>query len=308
MATHHTPLSRAIQQTLTREPDIGPLVWEETFHSDLPHVNVITTLPDGATVASKCHPASKFPLDTQFDRRSVWLEWRIMRRASDLVRSGTIPNFVRHYHAYVAPTRVPRAFGKPTPEWALYTINEYCDGGDLEHWQMAGGPHSPEEWQSMMGQFLLAYLVLSKMMHVVHNDMHWGNLLMKKVTPGGYWWYIVKRGNERHDFFVPNTGQLWKLWDFGQSYVLPPPLSPDASHFVRTRQSRDMENLLMGPWDFARKQSQHPVLRGECKHSMDNLFSRHRDALEILCLLGWFKERPEGPPLNEHPYIITSDS
>lgn len=300
--TTHTPLSRL---ELSSSESLLSVDWKEEYHAPLPHANVISTLPGDQTVASKCHPFSRFPLDTHFSQRVVWLEWRIMRKASDLVTSGVCPNFVRHYKAYVAPTRLPTMLNKPTPPWSLYTINEYCDGGDLEHWQMARGPHSPEEWQSMMGQFLLGYAALSGMLGVLHCDMHWGNLLMKKAPAGGYWWYIVKRGKSRWDFFVPNTGQQWKLWDFGQSHVIPPAFR--NSSFVRQKQAHDLENILGGPWEFAHHPNQHPVIRGECKHSFDALFEEETpDALDVLEYLDWYKNRPRNSILlNPNPYIIT---
>lgn len=276
--------------------------------------NVITRMPGGSVFVSKCHPMSRFPIDIMFSRRVAYQELRIIQKVSELVESNRCPNFVRHYHAYVAPCRLKTMLNKPTPQHALYTINEYCDGGDLEHWQMTGAPHSPEEWQSMMGQFLLAHTALSAL-EVVHRDMHWGNLLMKKTTPGGYWWYIIVNGgrssskdSERYDFFVPNTGQQWKIWDFGQSIVLPKiDRSAAIWEYVLSRAQHDIENIIMGVWDFAHSVNQKPVIRGECGHSMEDLFSdelRLAPALEILRELDWFQDRPEGRCLNANPYII----
>ena len=272
--------------------------WDPAYHATIDAPNVITRLESGQVFASKCHPMSRFPIDMNFSRRGVYNELRVMQKASGLLETGRCPNFVRNYHSYVAPSRVQTMFNKPTPEHALYTINEYCDGGDLEHWQMAGGPHSAEEWQSMMGQFLLAYTALFGVLDVVHRDMHWGNLLMQKTTPGGYWWYIVKKGPDRHDFFVPNTGQQWKIWDFGQSLVLPP------RAYALDRSHHDIENIILGVWEFSHWDNQKPVVRGECKHSMEDLFSENLSALELLQALGWFRHRPAGPCLNANPFLI----
>lgn len=305
MSAQHCELDRAL---VPAEP--GRLVqphWRAAHHAAAPpQANVITQLPDGARVVSKCLPVSRFPVDAHFARRVVYLEWRVVRAASRLVETGRSPHFVRHYAAYVAPTRVPRLFGKRTPRWALYMVNEYCDGGDLEHWQMIHGPHSPDEWQSMMAQFLLGYAALSGALRVLHGDMHWGNLLCCQLVPGGYWWYVVRRGSARYDFFVPNTGQQWKIWDFGQSCVMPRHASPSLETFFRRWQAHDLENVLAGVWEFAHTASQHPVLRGECRHTIDALFdsSRPPSALDVLLALGWYRERPKGPLLNDKPFTI----
>ena len=297
----HLELSRARQAESGQEFS-GP--WNTAYHcATIDAPNVITRLVSGQVFASKCHPMSRFPIDMNFSRRGVYNELRIMQKASSLVESGHCPNFVRNFEAYVAPSRVRTMFHKPTPEHALYTINEYCDGGDLEHWQMTGGPHSPEEWQSMMGQFLLAYMALFGMLDVVHRDMHWGNLLMRKTTPGGYWWYIVKKGPERHDFFVPNTGQQWKIWDFGQSLVLPR-ATGDIRAYAIDKAQHDLENIIMGVWEFAHASDQKPVIRSECRHSMEDLFFEDLSALEFLQTLGWFQNRPTGGCLNANPFLI----
>lgn len=302
MATHE-PLLRHV--TVSAKSPVS-IAWKAEYHSEIPHANVVSELPEGHVV-SKCHPMSRFPIDMHFSRRTVYTEWKIMRRLS---RQNVCPNFVRHYDAYVAPCRVKTMLDKPTPEWALYTINEYCNGGDLEHWQMAGGPHSPEEWQSMMAQFLLGYTALAGVAHVVHRDMHWGNLLMKRTEPGGFWWYIVRdRLGDRTDFFVPNTGQQWKLWDFGQSMVLSAPPSALKAYALE-KQRHDIDNILSGVWEFAHETNQRPVIRGQCRHSMEDLLDipvwpESEPALEILKELGWYQEKPVSGILNQdRPYVI----
>lgn len=297
----HFELSRA-KQVKTCQKFTGE--WSPEYHcSTIAAPNTITRLASGEVFASKCHPMSRFPIDMNFSRRAVYNELRIMQKASSLIESGRCPNFVRNYYSYVAPCRVETMFDKPTPEYAIYTINEYCDGGDLEHWQMTGGAHGPEEWQSMIGQFLLAYIALFGILNVVHRDMHWGNLLMQKTTPGGYWWYIIKNGAERCDFFVPNTGQQWKIWDFGQSLVVPG-RTGDLQAYAIDKSRRDVENIIAGIWEFAHSSDQTPVIRGECQHSIEDLISEDFSALEILQALGWFQERPKSNCLNTHPFLI----
>ena len=51
---------------------------------------------------------------------------------------------------------------------------------------------------------------------LLHNDSHYGNFLYKKIKKGGYFKYIING----KDYYIPNLGYLWVIWDFGVSRLL----------------------------------------------------------------------------------------
>ena len=48
-----------------------------------------------------------------------------------------------------------------------------------------------------------------------HNDLHWGNVLVFEVRPGGCWEYKI----DDTRYYVPNLGFVFVLWDFGRAHV-----------------------------------------------------------------------------------------
>jgi hypothetical protein len=45
--------------------------------------------------------------------------------------------------------------------------------------------------------------------------MNWGNVLFFKVKPGGFWKYTING----QDYYVPNCGYLFIVYDFGFAYI-----------------------------------------------------------------------------------------
>jgi len=202
--------------------------------------------------AVKCHPVSRYPADWRFDGRVVRAEIRLLRRCSRAVERGGVPNLPMHYDAFAGPTRCEERFdvrGPDLPKWSFYTCNEYAPGGDLEHWQRQGGPHTPAEWESCFAQILLGAAAFNSESVTggwVHGDMHWGNVIMHPLRPGGCWHYRLIYGGETIQLYVPNAGQQWRLWDFG--YATPIRSAADVLETLR-----DVDNVLGGCFEFARR-------------------------------------------------------
>ena len=113
----------------------------------------------------------------------------------------------------------PGEFSKPGPSYRKYRENdeipcttflsEYAVLGDIDNW-LKTRP-SDEEIYNAVFQLTAAMATLYYNYGMTHNDIHLGNILMHKTTPGGYWEYFVcgKR------YMCPNIGILAVLWDFG---------------------------------------------------------------------------------------------
>ncbi len=56
---------------------------------------------------------------------------------------------------------------------------------------------------------------MRKYFNMYHNDLHYGNVLFRKIKPGGYIKYII----EGQPIIVPNIGYIMILWDFGRSFI-----------------------------------------------------------------------------------------
>ena len=93
-----------------------------------------------------------------------------------------------------------------------YVIINELASMDLQTWFK--NTYSPQVYESIFMQIIFAISAFHQMGYL-HHDLHLGNFLVHKVTPGGYWRYRSKR--LKKDIFVPNTGYLLVIWDPGMT-------------------------------------------------------------------------------------------
>jgi len=266
---------------------------------------------------TKCHPASVYPQDWHFEEECVKSEIRVLQKCSQCVEMGLTPNLPMHYGSCIAPTRVKTRFdksGRDLPPFAYYSANELAGGPDLEMWQM-GEAHGPLQWTSCFFQILAGAAVLNGMVRYVHADLHWGNVIMQPLNPGGCWHYKLGR----QSYYVPNTGEQWRLWDFGFSLPI-----KNRRDVLKTLE--DIDNVLLGCFQFPEKDKpwQHPTLvGGHCKHTIERALKKAKRRFyslprnmqlyfnfpaTVIELLGWFKIPPKdrGTILNPRkPYSLS---
>lgn len=113
---------------------------------------------------------------------------------------------------------------------SVVLMSEFVNGGNLSDWvyniyeehKSKGGDDenviSNTQWKAIVFGVLYTVHVLQHKYNFMHNDFHYGNVLMDtSVRAGGY--YIYKIKNEGI-WYIPNTGVIPKIWDmeFGMSF------------------------------------------------------------------------------------------
>lgn len=96
----------------------------------------------------------------------------------------------------------------------IHLISEFAEKGDLKSWCLEK-VRSNDEWNSMFFQVFNALYAFQKYFDLVHNDLHWGNILIKKVPENSVINYTINGNN----FVIPTYGNLFLLWDFGYSNI-----------------------------------------------------------------------------------------
>jgi len=91
--------------------------------------------------------------------------------------------------------------------------NEYATYGDFYSWSKQ--EHSDELWYNALFQIIIGLLAIKRYFNMIHTDFHLGNILVNKVTPGGYWVYKING----HNFYLPNLGFVFLLSDFGFAWI-----------------------------------------------------------------------------------------
>lgn len=99
-------------------------------------------------------------------------------------------------------------------------ISEYVSGGSLDNWIFDTYENdkdiSDEQWKIMIFQLIYTIAVIQHHYRMMHNDFHYGNILIDdSIEPGGYFVYEIGGTN----YYIKNTGIIPKLWDFEFSMV-----------------------------------------------------------------------------------------
>lgn len=144
-----------------------------------------------------------------FSSTNIWREIFMLRICNKLVKMKKSIHLPMHYmHVYTSNNLFTKKVAKNGP--FLYAYNELADE-DLKSWSSESRTH--DEWISCFLQIFFGLYVLQYYCGFVHNDLHWGNVLVFKVKKGGSWLYKIRD----QDFYIPNEGFLFVLWDFGMT-------------------------------------------------------------------------------------------
>lgn len=159
------------------------------------------------------------------------------RKFQKLVENNTTPHFPLVYFARPCGTVCSFQKGDKAPKnkqavsTCMVAVSELA-AGDLRSWILEK-KRSPMECMSMILQVCMALWVLHQ--HgVVHNDLHWGNVLYHDTKSLKDKWmdgYTVGPYNVQ----IRNKGALWILWDFGKMKK-----TANASYVI----SRDLYRIL----------------------------------------------------------------
>lgn len=145
--------------------------------------------------------------DLIFKMKTIWKEIYALEICGQLVRAKKSINLPLHYFfVYSACNKHTKTISKNQPY--LYCYNELADL-DLKTW--SSKERSYHEWSSCFLQIFFSLYVLQYYHGFLHNDLHWGNILVFEIPKGGFWTYTV----QHHEYKINNEGFLFVLWDFG---------------------------------------------------------------------------------------------
>lgn len=148
------------------------------------------------------------------DKYEVFSELFFLKLSSLLVNNDITPNLPLLYDKYSCEDDCkftnPELKGKKK---CLLVVNELADG-DLKYILTKLQPNL-ETLKIIYFQIYVALYCMRKYFNLYHNDLHYGNVLYRKIKPGGYIKYII----DGQSIIVPNIGYIMILWDFGRSFI-----------------------------------------------------------------------------------------
>lgn len=231
----HTKKTNLLRVIMVRDKLGGDSKFGSNFIASIVHVfpgsQKHKTPPEMVVynLAFKQMPMSPHAKQEEFRDANAMQELRIMQQCTKLVEQGVCPNLPIVYKHWICDDCFywnPKLKKKGVPKRCLMVANELSTGGDLKHWMLK--THSQVAWQSCIFQILAGLVAFHNVLGYQHDDMHHGNVLYDVVKPGGYWHYRFLTSKTKKgaiDMWIPNTGQLWKLWDFGLANKMQNPKS-----------------------------------------------------------------------------------
>jgi len=147
------------------------------------------------------------------ESKSVWKEIYVLRICYQLIELKKSIHLPIHYFClYSNQHDFLKSYTQDNPH--LLVFNELAND-DLKNWSKQDRPIN--EWVSCFLQIFFGLYVLQYYGGIIHNDLHWANILVFNIEKGGYWCYQI----EGKKYYIENIGYLFVLWDFGMSSYLP---------------------------------------------------------------------------------------
>lgn len=135
----------------------------------------------------------------------IFIELSLLRLCTTSVLQNCLPNLpVLYQNSYCPSTN------------EIMTVTELANK-DLEDWISGSTKRITEkEWRMVLAQVYAGLLFLQNF-GIVHNDLHWGNILVHNL--GRPLLLHYRFGNK--DYYIPSpSGDIFVLWDFEMSYVI----------------------------------------------------------------------------------------
>ncbi len=168
----------------------------------------------------------KYHNDFRVMIHSSWVELFVMNLSNVLLDEKICFNLPRTYEYSFCDVC---DYNKKIINCAL-VITDLADEGDLQGW-LVKKDRSPLELFSMLFQVYAGLYALRKYFNIIHNDMHAGNVLVKKIktSTNSFLKYVI----DGKEYFIPNTGYIFIIWDFGYAQI---PNFIEISNYAKLRE------------------------------------------------------------------------
>lgn len=143
------------------------------------------------------------------NKSEIWAELYFSRLVSSLIEEGVVPHVPRYYTHYICDScifeneKLSKTFNK-----CIILPNDLADG-DLKYF-LTSKDYTVKTLVQSYIQIFLGILAINLYFKMDHNDLHYGNVLFKKVEKG-----VNRYTLDSKTYYIPNNGLLFYLWDFG---------------------------------------------------------------------------------------------
>jgi hypothetical protein len=99
---------------------------------------------------------------------------------------------------------------------SIVLLSEFLEGESLYDWSYATENDDIDAWKGIVFQIVYTIHVLQKKFKLMHNDFHYGNVLMDTTELNEEYFCYNTNGV---DFYVKNINSMPKVWDFEYAHA-----------------------------------------------------------------------------------------
>ena len=170
------------------------------------------------------------PLENNFDKEShpSHIELLMLEEFSKLVDSYVTPHITYFFKKFTCQNNkkalVPfplKAIRKSVYNECNILVSEYVTGGSVEEWIQEQVNISEKQWKTIIFTIAWTLLVLGDKYNFIHNDFHYGNILIDTCinpsTNNLSVYTLTRKDGSDLSWYVPNSGIVAKIWDLEYS-------------------------------------------------------------------------------------------
>jgi hypothetical protein len=210
------------KQCITDDKNIGPFIkitkrigtdssYGEAFSACYPQKTCKNKLAIKKIPLTAREYAYENPLKSLkiLNESEIWAELYFSRLASTLNEQKIVPHVPRYYTHYICDTclfeneKISKDISR-----CIILPNDLADG-DLKYF-LTNKYYTAKTLTRSYIQIFLGILAINLYFKMDHNDLHYGNVLFKKVENG-----VNRYTLDSITYYIPNDGLLFYLWDFG---------------------------------------------------------------------------------------------
>jgi hypothetical protein len=203
--------------------DLGKKIGAGSFGNIyVAHVNKRYIIALKMAIAGVTETAIKNPYDQKY---TAWNEINILKPyINSFIEKGICQNFPYVYNSFICRhcdferEVKDKLIIKRKP---CYIVVEEIASGDLRRWGNIGRRTEEEKYNALF-QCMAGLHALQKYFQICNNDIKGENILFKEISiiENSYWEYVIMGTT----YYIPNTGSLFFVNDFGVSYSSDPTL------------------------------------------------------------------------------------
>lgn len=212
-----------LSKRLGTKDSLDAETWSACFPlTDLGTKSKPILLCGGLDVALKIAPTKYDELNLD-DR--AWKEYYILCKTTEIVKNGGVPNLpILYLQTFCNKMKITdfqnkrlieRIKKEKISKKALFIFNELANY-DLEYWIKHKLKSNLGMIKPLAFQVFSALAAVNMKLHLVHFDLHIGNILVNEIENSGYLHYNING----ESYYIPNIGYLFTLWDFSRSVLL----------------------------------------------------------------------------------------